>query len=200
MYGLGRWSIISLALGFGCGDKDSDAPVDTADTDNVEAAANAGEDIYVALGESITLDAGDSTGTLEWNLGDGTVLEGSSIEHTYTDVGRMRVVLSATGSDGSRDSDTLNVVVHHPLSETEAQSSHAMVILSDAVWTVLPESNALHKLPLNDSEPLEVYEVCEKPSSIAHHDGRLAIGCSGDGRIALLDTTALRQTHSSTCR
>lgn len=192
MYGLGRWSIISLALGFGCGDKDSDAPVDTADnTDSVEAAANAGEDIYVALGESITLDAGDSTGTLEWNLGDGTVLEGSSIEHTYTDVGRMRVVLSATGSDGSRDSDTLNVVVHHPLSETEAQSSHAMVILSDAVWTILPESNALHKLPLNESEPLEIYEVCEKPSSIAHHEGRLAIGCSGDGRIALLDTAAL---------
>ena len=79
MYGLGRWSIISLALGFGCGDKDNDEPVDTADnTDSVEAAAIAGEDIYVALGESITLDAGDSTGILEWNLGDGTVLEGAA--------------------------------------------------------------------------------------------------------------------------
>ena len=65
MHGLGRWSI-SLTLGFGCGDKDSDEPVDTADnTDSIEAFANAGEDIYVALGESITLDAGDSN----WNLG-----------------------------------------------------------------------------------------------------------------------------------
>ena len=62
-----------------------------------------------------------------------------------------------------------------------------MVILSDAVWTVLPESNALHKLPLNESDPLEVYEICEQPTSIAHHESRLVIGCSGDGRIALVD-------------
>ena len=161
-----RWSIISVALGFGCGDKESDETADTLDNaERVNAFASAGEDIYVALGEAITLDAiGDSTGILEWNLGDGTVLEGSNIEHTYTEVGRMRVVLSATGSDGSRDSDTLNVVVHHPLSETEVQSSHAMVILSDAVWTVLPESNALHKLPLNESEPLKSTRFVRSPA------------------------------------
>ena len=187
---LGLLGLLSIALGVACREKDSDAPIDTADnTNTVEASANAGEDIYVALGESITLNAGDSTGTLEWNLGDGTVLEGSSIEYTYTEVGRMRVVLSATGSDGSRDSDTLNVVVHHPLSETEAQSSHSMMIVDDAVWTVLPESGALHKLPLNESETLEIIEICEKPTSIAHHEGRLAIACSGDGRIALIDTS-----------
>ena len=38
-----------------------------------------------------------------------------------------------------------------------------MVILTDAVWTVLPESNALHKLPLDESENLEVYEVVRSP-------------------------------------
>ena len=189
---LGRLNVLSIVLGFGCGEKNRDEPVDTDDnTEIIDAVAYAGEDIYVALGESITLHGGDSTGILEWNLGDGTVLEGSSIEHTYTEVGRMRVVLSATGSNGSRDSDTLNVVVHHPLSETEAQSSHSMIILSDAVWTILSESNALHKLSLNESDPLEVYEICEQPTSIAHHEGRLAIACSVDGRIVLVETATV---------
>ena len=101
----------------------------------------------------------------------------------------MRVVLTATGSNGSKDSDTLNVVVHHPLTEVASVSSHPMALTENAIWTVFPESDALHRLSIDDTEPLEHIEVCQTPSAVAEHDGLLAIACSGDARIALISDT-----------
>jgi hypothetical protein len=77
----------SLTLWLGCGEsKDSGEPIEEIDSSPVNAAA--GSDIYAALGESITLTAEESTGeTFEWNLGDGTVIMGTTVEHTYTTVG-----------------------------------------------------------------------------------------------------------------
>ena len=185
------WNTVCLLSLLGCGDKDSSTEIDTGLTARaVTPYADAGADIYVALGESISLSAGDSTGTtLEWNLGDGTVItgsEGESIEHTYTEVGRMRVVLTATGSSGGKDSDTLNVVVHHSLTDINAVSSHPMAIGEDVIWAILPESNALHRIPFDESSPLEHIDMCASPSAIAAHNGLLAIACAGDARIALL--------------
>lgn len=170
----------------GCGEQsvvDSGQPTDT-----ILASAVAGEDIYVTLGEPITLDATGSSGiSLEWNLGDGSIQTGSAIEHTYADIGRKRVVLTATGESGSTDSDILNVVVHNPLLTTKPQSNHPMVILEDAIWIVLPESNAIHRLPLEESQRPSTIELCAEPTSIAQYESQLVVTCSGDARIALLD-------------
>jgi len=178
----------------GCGKQsigDSADTVDTAEITESMVNANAGNDIYVTLGESVTLDASSSSGmSLEWNLGDGTTQTGNTVEHTYTDIGRKRVVLTATGDNGETDSDIVNVVVHNPLLEITPQSNHSMVILEDAIWSVLPESNAIHILPLEENQPTSTIEICQEPSSIAHHEHQLVITCIGDAQIALVEISA----------
>ena len=114
----------------GCGKQSIEDSVDTAEITESVVDANAGNDIYVTIGNSVTLDASSSSGiSLEWNLGDGTTQTGNTIEHTYSDIGRKRVVLTATGEHGETDSDIVNVVVHNPLFEIAPQSNHAMVVL-----------------------------------------------------------------------
>ncbi len=172
----------------GCGEvKETDSALE----DNMVAYAQAGEDIYVTIGESVTLSAEDSTGTLEWNLGDGTTVSGLTVEHQYEEIGRYRVVLSATGSNGTRDSDTLNVVVHNPVLEQAPQSNHTMTVINNELWITLPESNSIHRLPLESDLPATHMDVCTAPSSIANFENQIVVTCLGDAvnspQIALLE-------------
>lgn len=162
---------------------------DSGVSDNIILAeALAGEDIYLALGETISLTTGDSTGvSFEWNMDDGTVYDGTTLEHTYAGVGRYRIILSAIGSGGERDSDILNVVVHAPLQEVPPQSNHSMVVVEQGIWSILPESNSLHFLPFNQTESLEQIEVCQHPTSVALFNQSMVVSCSAEPALVLID-------------
>lgn len=65
-------------------------------------------------GDTVTFDAGDSTGdveTYEWDFGDGATATGETVSHTYDDAGEYEVTLTIIDQDGREDttSATLDV-------------------------------------------------------------------------------------------
>ena len=167
--------------------------LDTGQSETYPIVAYGGVDRYVELGHPITLDAGDvGPHLVEWNLGDGTILQGETIEHTYNEIGRKRVLLSVTAEDGTNEVDSINVVVHFPLPETKPTIAHQLVTDDEWLWTIFPEGNSLHRLSVtNPTEPPSSWNLCSNPTSIAKYNSQLAVTCSGDGVIALININDL---------
>ncbi|HEX2031314.1 MAG TPA: PKD domain-containing protein [Actinomycetota bacterium] len=71
-------------------------------------------------GEAVTFDGSASGGDIafwHWDLGDGTVIEGSDasvIEHTYTSPGRRTVTLTISDADGGTDTATHRIQIKGP--------------------------------------------------------------------------------------
>jgi outer membrane protein assembly factor BamB len=67
----------------------------------------------LTLEETVTVDAGNSTGQIdnyEWDFGDGTTATGQSASHSYDTTGSYTITLTVTG-DGTTDTTTSEVVV-----------------------------------------------------------------------------------------
>ena len=174
-----------LGLLFACGDKETE----TGDT-NIEiipAFANAGENFAVPIGETAEFSTTDSTGIeLTWNFGDGESATGESVEHIFDEVGRYQVVLTAIGSDGTRDADALSITVHQPLTENPPLVSSSMIRTEDALWLVVEEAGTLTRID-RETQEKEVFEICESPRSLAKQDNIIGISCSAEAKLGLFD-------------
>jgi PKD repeat protein len=62
-----------------------------------------------------------------WDFGDGSSGQGANVSHTYTKVGRYRVTLTVTSSDGAQGtaSHTINVERGRPRASIDAPSTGA---------------------------------------------------------------------------
>ena len=76
----------------------------------------AGNDGPTTLGQATTLNvaASGSNLTYVWNLGDGTLKNGSSVSHVYAGVGPFTAIVTATNSAGSVSAATVVTVVNDP--------------------------------------------------------------------------------------
>lgn len=92
-------------------------------TVNFPPVAEAGTDVSTIVGRAVTLDgiaSYDVDGAIEtydWNMGDGTVLQGSLVTHVYTTPGVYRVALSVTDDSGvgnAQSEDYLTIRVNAP--------------------------------------------------------------------------------------
>jgi PKD repeat protein len=85
----------------------------------VNPNAVAGEDVTVFLGNDVLLDARGSTDNVgimsfEWDLGDGEIASGESVDHEYAGVGDYTVTLIVVDEAGNTDSDAITVHVVEP--------------------------------------------------------------------------------------
>ena len=105
-------------------------PTETA-PEIVEATAFAGEDFAVEVGTEVLFDAGASTGAhFEWNFADGQTAQGHTATHHFSETGHHQVVLTSFASDGQRQSDSVLVTVHHPI--TNPSPSYSSTIAVDS--------------------------------------------------------------------
>ena len=87
---------------------------------NQPPVANAGDDVSVAVGETITFNASgsyDPDGNItnyEWDFGDGTNATGMIVNHTYANAGVYTVTLTVTDNKGDTGTDTLTAVIWVP--------------------------------------------------------------------------------------
>ncbi|WP_143747315.1 PKD domain-containing protein [Marinibacterium profundimaris] len=90
---------------------------------NFPPVAEAGTDQTAVVGKPVifsgaaSYDVDGNVETFEWNLGDGTVLTGPTVTHTYQDPGRFRVALTVKDDSGVANDasvDTMLVEVNAP--------------------------------------------------------------------------------------
>ncbi|MEL6450683.1 MAG: PKD domain-containing protein [Pseudomonadota bacterium] len=92
-------------------------------TVNFPPVAEAGTDQTAKVGQTITVDGSASydvdglVSAYQWDMGDGTVLDGANIQHAYTAPGKYTVALTVTDDSGvanARAVDTLTIDVNAP--------------------------------------------------------------------------------------
>ena len=90
---------------------------------NDRPVANAGKDKRVSANQTILFDASDSIDRdgkiifYEWNLGDGTILKGKKVKHSYEQPGVYTATLLVqdnSRSTSDKDKDFTVVIINHP--------------------------------------------------------------------------------------
>lgn len=69
---------------------------------------------------AIATDPGNDSLTYTWNLGDGTILSGQQIEHTFIDNGIYTATITVTDVHGASSTKTFNLVVNNSAPIVEA--------------------------------------------------------------------------------
>ncbi|MEC8422250.1 MAG: PKD domain-containing protein, partial [Myxococcota bacterium] len=150
------------------------------------AVADAGDDAYVEVGKPLVLDASGSLGvSFSWDLGDGSVAEGETVQHVWTAPGNYPVVLSVTGADGGWRSDSIQVVVHAPLLDPAPAWSGTLARSPDGRWlyAALPEADAVIQVETATGQPRE-FLGCRSPRSVSvAPDGAVGAACTGDDAL-----------------
>lgn len=178
---------MSGLLLFILGCKTEKEPQETVPPELIEAFADAGEDFSVVIGETARFYAGQSQGIeLSWNFGDGETASNGDAEHIFDEVGRYQAVLTAIGSDGARDSDAISVIVHNPLTENPPLTSSTMITVEDSLWAIVEEAGTLTKLN-RETQETTIFEICERPRSLAHQDNMIAVTCAKDATLAFFN-------------
>ena len=159
--------------------------------------AEAGADLYGFVGQPIPLDGSQSTGaSFRWDTGDGEIIDGVLVEHTYAAPGRYAAVLEVTGEDGTRRTDSASVLITHPPAAAPPTRSSVLALGGNALWALLPDADTLVRvLPAGVVE--RRFPVCTGASSVDVGTDRLAITCPEHDRVFVMDLTANSWTWSS---
>jgi len=181
-----RWASVLLSLGLLAGCDGGSAGPDPA-----APVARAGLDLRGFVGEAIVLDGSASTGvSLRWDTGDGTIVDGAVVEHTYDRPGRYAAVLEVTGQDGSRITDVTSVLItHRPASPAPTRSSRLAVDSDGSVWAVVPEAGALVRISA-DGRDVRRIATCAGASALAIAGASLAVACPDQDQLLLHRTDA----------
>jgi len=111
-------------------------------TATAEATGNANE--YRFAIEDLSVPAGMAITSVEWNLGDGTVIEtANALEaqvHTYMRKGNYKVSVAVLGSDDKTYSQDLVLTIENNHPDYEAYLLDAMVMYTDFGETMLVEA------------------------------------------------------------
>jgi hypothetical protein len=112
------WILCSLLVGtvvFAQQELPSDVQEQVLATEQVPLKAVAGKDRNVLVGRQLIFNGEQSSGNdiieYSWDLGDGTLMKGVDISHTYEFSGVYRVVLNVKSSSGETSSDSIFVNV-----------------------------------------------------------------------------------------
>lgn len=126
-------------------------------------------------GATVTLEARTAgTGTVVWDLGDGTERQGRTIEHTWSEPGRVRI----SASLGDAQASTTVQVVNPPLAEPPVQSSR-LAVAGDVLWVALRDR--VVKVDRH-ADTVETLDTCEAPTalSLAPDASLLVVVCEHD--------------------
>lgn len=163
--------------------KDAPTPPDSA----TPALADAGPDLSGEVGASLVFDGQASAGvTFVWDFGDGEQAEGQRAEHAYAAPGNYTAVLSVTGSDGSRRSDSARVTVYLPIAATPGVWSSTLALAGDRLWFVSPEANRVSSISTADGALREGPD-CADPRTLSVVDDAVAVSCAGEDSLLLID-------------
>ncbi|MEC7984922.1 MAG: PKD domain-containing protein, partial [Myxococcota bacterium] len=169
---------------------------DTAEVDHpspVETTAVAGEDATVEIGTPLSFDASQSEGTtFTWHFGDGNVLEGSQVEHTYAQAGIYQAVLTVTGADGLQKTDSRKVTAHNPLLNPPPRASSTIAIHAGYIWAIFPEAGTLHQID-RETQAQEHHDICTDPRSLFASGNHIAIACEQE--LAVFDISTQQIEH-----
>ena len=98
---------------------------------NDPLVADAGPDQIIEVGQTLTLDASQSTDAIEyvWTLGDGRQERSDSplVSHDWEEPGHYTVYLEIHDTLGRTATDSLRLTVHHTLLPTPPRASTTLV-------------------------------------------------------------------------
>jgi DNA-binding beta-propeller fold protein YncE len=176
---------VLCALLLACPSPEVPSPEDT-DPIVADPTVEAGADLIVQVGEAASfLGISNSTDAV-WDLGDGTVLDGLDVSHTYSTPGNRIAVLQVTDDRGRRATDVLRVTVHLPLADPPLRASSPLLVHAGAAWVVTPEAGTLTRVDLL-TQATDVIEVCDGPRTVTPFVDLLAIACEDEDAIAFVD-------------
>ena len=192
-----------LAAALGCAPAEAPRSADTGAADPgaslAGCAVEAGPAVDVAVGDEVSLEATLTSGEASawlWDLGDGTVVEGSAtVEHRYSAGGVFTAVVQCAAPDGSRSTDSVSVTAYAPPAETPPRWSSTIALSDDGaqLFVVNPEADTLAVVdPTTGS--VEEWPACDDPSAVATDGTWVAVACRGEGALVVWDRTTERQT------
>ncbi|GAG05533.1 unnamed protein product, partial [marine sediment metagenome] len=108
-------------------DRTNTAPVAVATSDVISGVAP----LTVNFDGSGSTDADGTIVDYEWDLGDGTGLNGAAVAHTYTGAGVYTVTLYVFDDDGASGEATLTITVTEPQKEPPVAENQSVSVAED---------------------------------------------------------------------
>lgn len=181
--------MIWLALLLACGGPKPD-PTGYQPPDPILALADAGPPVVAYVGETISFSGGASTGiSFQWTFGDGSGSPAANdprVQHAYSAPGHYTALISALGSDGVRETDTVAVTVTWPEATVTPNTSSTMAATADHVIAVQPDHDTLAVVS-RGTKSVFAMSTCNMPRSVSASDTLIAVACEKD-EARLYDT------------
>ena len=194
---------VALTVRDGNGGVNTDTTTATITATNQPPVANAGPDQTVLSGEVVTLNGSgsfDSDGSIvsyRWDLGDGTVIFGAMVNHTYAAAGTYTATLMVTDNEGAVGQDTATITVSAVATQTMHVGDVTVVLRTlFRGWQTWAEGTVL--VVDSAGAPLSGVSVRGRWSDAASGGGQLTTGA--DGRVTLRSPTLRRPDSGTTFR
>jgi PGF-CTERM protein len=155
---------VTLTITDEAGNKNTDTATITV-IDETAPVARAGSNQSVMIGESINLNASESTDNSDismyiWNFNNNLTNKGKNISHTYGEPGRYQITLIVTDQGGNTDTDTVTIEVSDDVqtepTDTDQKKStdtEARRTKSDTDTDVEPTDNGSDQTGSEQGEP-----------------------------------------------
>lgn len=184
-----RASALAACAALACGGSPPTGPLDAP----VGLSVDAGPDIEVAVGAEVVLSATVSGGEAAWDAGDGTVLPGAEVRHTYDTPGNRVATVTVTGPGGAVQAASIAVTAYLPSADPPPVAASRMALdeAHGRLFVPVPEADHVAVVDLTDGSLHATVPTCRGPSWIAVQDGIVAVSCPDDAEIARFDASTL---------
>ncbi len=139
-----------------------------------------GDDLWALVAEPVTLGTGSDGDAFTWYPGDGAVLSGDVVEHSYAAPGHYTAALTGTAANGTVRTAQISVTVTWPLLDEPPRSSSSVVTDGERVYAVLPDFDRVAVVDVASRTLSGHWETCGHPRSLSLHAGELAVACQDD--------------------